>query len=125
MVRRKEGSGMTLPLNRDTLAAAYDYLVTTPPFSRWNMPESEEIRFVVDRHPGRCGGYRRENGRHVILISSRCVGFSDTLIRCMAHEMVHLHQGDVKMETGAEHNRAFWKLAERVCKVHGFDERLF
>jgi hypothetical protein len=44
----------------------------------------------------------------------------------MAHEMVHLHQRDVCMETpGAQHNAAFNKLAAKVCRLHGFDPKLF
>ena len=117
---------MTLPLNRDMLAAAYDYLVQTPPFNRWNMPDSEDVTFRVIRDPHVRGWYLLgHDGKHTIAISSKCIGRTESLMETLAHEMIHLHQGDVRMETGAEHNRAFWKLAECVCKVHGFDERLF
>lgn len=117
---------MTLPLTRETLAAAYDYLCTTPPFNKWNLPESADIEFKIIRSIHFRGWYSTNaNGRHVIAISSRCIGRTTSLLETMAHEMVHLHQGDVRMETKGIHNRAFWILAERVCRYHGFDPRLF
>lgn len=118
---------MTLPLTPDTLRAAYDYICTTPPFSRWNMPEGEEIVFRVVRDPGLRGWYNRDGrGRHVIAISSRCIGHTNNLIATVAHEALHLHQRDTRMETPcAQHNAAFNKLAERVCRYHGWDPRLF
>jgi hypothetical protein len=44
----------------------------------------------------------------------------------MAHEIIHLHQALVGMESPcAEHNAAFNKLAAQVCKTHGFDPKSF
>jgi hypothetical protein len=92
----------------------------------WNLPDGEDVIFRVERHPHRYGGYRRENGKHVILISARCIGYTDSLMRTMGHEMVHLHQGDVKMETpGSDHNAAFRKLGLRVSRIHGWDPKVF
>lgn len=118
---------MTLPLSRDVLASAYDYLCTTQPFCEWNLPDSEDVRFRVVKSPLLRGWYcLGEDGSHTIAISSRCIGQTDSLMRTMAHEIVHLHQGEVKIDSpGSEHNRAFWKLAEQVCHFHGFDYRLF
>jgi len=118
---------MTLPITRETIAAAYDFLCTTPPFRGWNLPDSEDVSFRVIRDPHVRGWYMLgHDGKHTIAISSKCIGRTESLMETLAHEVVHLHQGEVNMETpGAEHNRAFYKLAERVCRVHGFDERLF
>ena len=118
---------MTLPLNKETLAAAYDYLCTTPPFNKWNLPESDDVVFCVGSHPGLRGWYKIDDkGRHVITISRRCIGNSTSLISTMAHEIVHLYQRDTRIETpGAEHNAAFKKLAKQVCCYHGFDPLLF
>jgi hypothetical protein len=118
---------MTLPLSRDVLAAAYDYLCTTQPFSEWNLPDSEDVKFRVIKSPDVRGWYLLgQDGSHTIAISSRCIGRTQSLIETVAHEMVHLHQGDVKMDTpNAQHNRAFWKLADIVCEAHGFDPKLF
>lgn len=116
---------MTLALTPETLAGAYDYLCATEPFKGWNLPASEDVAFSVVRSPSLRGWYKCVSGKHVIAISSRCIGFSDNLIRTMAHEMVHLHQRDSRMETNGEHNAAFLKLAARICSIHGFDPKLF
>lgn len=116
---------MTLPLTPDTLKAAYDYLATTPPFSKWNMPDSDDVRFRVTRHKDRFGHYCRVGGKHEIVVSTHLVGRTDGLMQTMAHEMVHLHQAEACMETPAQHNAAFRRLASAVCRFHGFDEKVF
>lgn len=118
-----------LPLTPETLAAAYDYLKSTPPFSKWNLPESDEVLFKVTRVRGWFGRYRWNGKKHTIEVSSASIGQTQTLLRYMAHEMVHLHLEDIGMEsrTGGPntHNAAFRVLAAHVCKVHGFDPKAF
>lgn len=117
---------MPLPLSPDILRAAYDYLCATPPYRSWNLPDGEEVVFRVAKSTSHQGWYGREGGKHVICVSSAKIGRTISLIEVMAHEMVHLYQGDSRMETpGAEHNAAFRKLAARVCHAHGFDPKLF
>jgi len=115
-----------LPLNTERLALAYDFLCECPPFDNWNMPHSEDVIFRLNRATDTRGWYNTINGKHVISISTRCVGWTKTLFEVMAHEMSHLHQAAVGMETPhAEHNKAWHKLADEICKVHGFDRLLF
>ena len=117
---------MTLPLNIAMLRGAYDYLASSAPFSKWNMPDGDDVTFRVIRAPSCLGQYYRDKkNRHVIAISSRVVGHTFTLLTTMAHEMVHLYQAQSGMENAAQHNRAFLKLALRVCKLHGFDPKAF
>ena len=117
---------MSLPLTRDILRAAYAYLAETPPFNRWNMPDAEDIEFRVSRSNDTCGTYEKVKGKHVIGASSALIGWTNSLMALVAHEMVHLHQNHSGMESPhAEHNAAFHKLAKRVCDVHGFDPKLF
>lgn len=117
---------MTLRITPDMLAGVYGFLQTTPPFYKWNLPDPDDVVFKV------CGSYKIrgyylwDNGRHIIGISRQFVGYAPSLIETMAHEMIHLHQRDSKMETpNTQHNAAYRKLAERVCRVHGFDPTLF
>lgn len=114
-----------LPLTPDVLRAAYDYLSETPPFRRWNMPDSEEVRFLVVRDPALRGWYRYQNGRHTIAISRRCIGHTANLIATMAHEMIHLHEQNARACGRGEHGAAFRRWAAQVCKAHGFDPLLF
>ena len=117
---------MTLPLTPEVLGAAYDFLRTTEPFRRWNLPESEDVQFRVVRDFATRGFYRRDQkDRPSISISSNCNGHTDSLIGTMAHEMVHLHEDVNCLETKGEHSRAWHKYADRVCAVHGFDRKMF
>lgn len=113
-------------LTSEVLEACYEFLKVTGPFRDWNLPDGEDVKFVVDRHHSTAGWYLCDGGKHTIGISSKCVGHTVTLIQVMAHEMIHLFQRDSSMETkGAEHNAAFKKLAHKVCAVHGFDPKMF
>lgn len=117
---------MSLPLTRDNLRAAYNYLAETAPYCRWNMPDGEDVEFRVVRSLDLRGWYQFRDGRHFIGISSGCIGRTASLMEVMAHEMLHMHQRLSGMESPhAQHNAAFNKLAARVCDVHGFDPKLF
>lgn len=126
---RKALWNMTLPLTPDMIAAAYDYLRTTPPFSRWNLPDSEDVRFSVGKFRSDYASYRWDGKQHTITMSANAIGYSPTLLRYLSHEMVHLHLEETGMESrqGGEdtHNAAFRKFAAQVCKHHGFDPKAF
>lgn len=117
---------MTLHFTADTLRAAYNFLNETPPFNKWNLPDGEDVEFVVIRSKTDAGWHKIENGRNVIAASSVCIGRTESLVELMAHEMVHAHQRSMGTETsGVTHNRAFELLAAQVCRHHGFDPKLF
>lgn len=119
---------MTLPLTPDSLAAAYEYLRTTPPFRRWKLPPADEVEFHVTRHRVHYGDHdligRGQNRRHCIRASTS-EGMATTtnrLLMTIAHEMIHAYQDGVT-RTGSwktTHNREFHRLAARVCKIHGW-----
>lgn len=123
--RPTRGASVSLPLTRETLAAAYDYLKTTPPFSHWNLPDSEDIKFKVTKHTDRYGHHCQLNAKHEVAISTRYVGRTQSLMESMAHEMIHIHQEESRSATSSEHNAAFHKYAAVVCKYHGFDPKTF
>lgn len=119
---------MTLPLTKETLAAAYDFLVTTPPFNTWNLPPSEDVGFKVTRSRRWFARYRWDGTRHTIEVSSNAVAYSDTLLAKMGHEMVHLHLEELGMDgRGSEdtHSGAFRSLAAEACSFHGWDPKAF
>lgn len=116
---------MTLPLTVETLRAAYDYLNTTPPFNRWNLPDGEDVRFRVVGDPLVQGRYRWDGRQHVIDISRRLIGRTMSLMDVMAHEMLHLHEENAGACGSGEHSAAFRKWSTQVCKWHGFDPLLF
>jgi len=116
---------VTLPLTPDTLRAAYDFLNSTPPFNRWNLPDGEDVIFKVVRDRTYQGWYRKIGKRHAIGISRHFIGQTDPLIRVMGHEMVHLHEEHARALGRGEHSAAFRKWADQVCRIHGFDPKLF
>lgn len=119
---------MTLPLSKEMLEAAYEFIISTPPFVRWNLPDAQDVIFRVTRDPGRRGHYRRDRyGRKEIAISSAAIGHTHSLMEVMAHEVLHLHEDQLGIlyKTKAEHSGFFRKQAERICKYHGFDPKLF
>ena len=94
-----------------------------PPFHRWKLPPSEEIEFAVTKAKDRIGSYIWNGKVHRITISAEFVGHYDTLVRTMAHEMIHLSQESSGDSNGAQHNADFRRRAALVAKYHGFDPK--
>jgi predicted SprT family Zn-dependent metalloprotease len=116
---------MALLLNAEMLAHAYDYLCCQPPFNKWNLPPSEDVRFSVIKKRDRYAHYQMKCGVHHIVFSSRYVGRHEVLIATMAHELIHLHMESLCMDTRNPHGAAFHKFADRICKIHEFDRLVF
>lgn len=113
-----------MTLTPEGCAALYDALRAHPPFSRWALPESDEIEFHVTRDK-RCFGMYHYGDDHAITVSEAVVGHWSTLSETMAHEMIHLFQSINNSQTKAEHNTEFRKLAAEVCREFGFDLKAF
>lgn len=115
---------MSLPLTSHRLAAAYDYLRTWPAFSRCGLPDAEEVEFRIIQNPRVYGHYTQTN-HHSIHVSAATNGLSDTILRTVAHEMVHQVlriKGDPKFW---QHGAAFKALGKRVCVFAGWDIKAF
>lgn len=111
-----------IPLTPDRLAASYDFLRAFSHFK--SLPPAEEVEFHVFRHPGKFGDFTF-TGKGVIRVSDKTNGSIDTLMRTMAHEMVHFSLF-AKSERGWElHGNAFKRKARSVCKTFGWDEKAF
>jgi hypothetical protein len=120
---------MTLPLTTEMMAAGYDFLATTPPFSGWNLPDAEDVVFKLSRGEREFGFYRWDGERHTITASVKAIGYTVTLMRFLSHEMIHLYLEKMGWESVGggpnTHNAAFRKFASQVCKYHGFDPKAF
>ena len=123
---------MTLPLTPHALAAAYEYLRTTPPFKGWKLPEADAIVFKVARDSPCHGFHQRhtkylsQGSEHCIGVSETSVGHTDTLFRVLGHEMIHMWQSITRAQTaGTVHNAEFRRIARLVCKTHGWDAKHF
>lgn len=116
-------------LTVELMEGAYEFIRSGPPFNTLaGMPETEEIEFHVLATPqkhGDCGIH--PDGRIFIRISTALVGSTSSLLSVMAHEMIHAYQW-LKPETKAgrsNHDSYFNKQADKVCKFHHFDRKLF
>lgn len=116
---------MSLTLNPEMLAHAYEYLCCTPPFNKWNLPASEDVRFSIIRKKDRYAHYQLVAGVHNIAVSSRWVGRHELLLATLAHELIHLHMEQACVEERNVHGPVFQKYADRVCKLHEFDRLIF
>lgn len=116
---------MPLPLNPEMLAHLYDYLAACPPFSKWNMPPSEDVKFSVIRKKDRMAHYFFHRETHNIGVSSTFVGSHSTLLSSMAHEMLHLHMRQTCWNAVNPHDKAFQRYADRICRIHDFDRLIF
>jgi len=115
---------MTLPLTPAILEAAYEFLRATPPFVRWRLPHADEVELRVCRTRQWMGLFDSgSDDRSRISVSSARIGHTDTLLRSVAHEMIHLYQFERGTATASEHNAEFFRLAAQIARHHGFDPK--
>ena len=108
------------------MAAAYDLLGQTQPFDEWNLPPSEEIRFVVGRTNTLRGHFiERVKGKYEIMLSRGSLSHTNSILMTMAHEMIHLFEATVGVASKGQHGAHFHAWARRISRIHGWDPKLF
>jgi len=103
------------------LGSIYFMLCELRPFKNWAMPDWADVYFVVSSDPDVMGTYiyDDEKERHVITISRIKNGHLDTVIKTMAHEMIHMKRW--KTSGWDKHDAVFRKYATQVAIELGFD----
>lgn len=114
---------MPLHITPEMVETSYELLRLTPPFKGWKLPHADEVLFSILKTKDRHGDYTFDAGKHHIRISYRRHKTLHALTMTLAHEMVHMR--DQITGTHAEHGATFNKLADTVCKYHGFDRGQF
>jgi hypothetical protein len=118
-----------LHLTPEALENAYEYLRSTLPFRRMNLPHADEMMFRVmgarDRFGHFKGRIKDNSDLNEIALSQAKVRSTAMLMETMAHEMIHLHQHEKGSCTRGVHNAHFRRTAARVCRIHGFDPDTF
>lgn len=111
-------------LTPENVRAAYKLLCVCEPFSKWNMPDADDVKFRVGKTRA-CYGWHvsQRDGPHTIMVSSGCVSHVSTLVEVMAHEMVHLYQAHHGLADRRSHGPAFKKLVARVARELGIDPK--
>jgi hypothetical protein len=109
------------------LEAGYELLLTTLPFRRWKMPAVDEIHFyakTIDKPGthGTQGQYWFDGKSHHLQVNPARHFTLASMLMTLAHEMVHLRVGE--LDRGA-HGAEFHRLADQVCRHHGFDRGQF
>lgn len=105
------------------LEAAYEFLrVGTPIFRKF--PHGDSVEFHVTKHSGIDGLYSTwTDGSISISVSCKNVKCPKDVLIVTAHEMLHLLQ-DLN-GFSLTHNAEFKKMAQRVCKLYGWDIKEF
>ena len=100
----------------------YSAIYCCHPFTKWNMPLPEEIKWVVDNDETIMGSYLYDDGEkweHTITISSAKCGHLYTVIRVLCHECIHMSRH--KTHRWTHHDKEFRRRAAVISKEMGFD----
>ena len=103
------------------LASIYLMLRTFKPFCGWHLPEISSIEFKVTNEIDVMGTYIfcDLTDKHQITISRARNGHLSTVIRTLAHEMIHLKRANTSKWD--KHDAVFRKLAAQISNELGFD----
>lgn len=110
-------------LSPQILSGLYAVLRGCQPFSRWGLPQADEIRFVVNRNRNFLGYYSVTRGKHQIEVSGVLCTQLQTALVTVAHEMCHLR--DRVRGRAKGHGASFKRSAKTVCRLHGWDVGAF
>lgn len=109
---------------------AYELLRMTPPFNRWKLPHADDLAFEVTGHEDRFGSFHFDvdnPGKERLTVSAVHVKSLDLLQRTLAHEMCHIREWRLSPAKAqrANHGKLYNRLADQVCKRHGFERGTF
>ena len=114
-----------LHLTPQILEQIYELLRVTPPFKRWKLPEPDTLEFRTIKLPDDNHGemWKRANGSLCLTVNPLRHKTLASATMTLAHEMVHLRLEAFKSRE--DHGPRFHKLADQVCRAHGFDRGQF
>jgi len=110
-----------MKLTASKLQAIYVMLTNLRPFDAWKLPHTNEILFQVTNELDAMGTYVFDDlqEKHVLTISKAKNAHLETVIRTMAHEMIHMKRG--KTKRWDKHDQVFRNHARRIALELGFD----
>ena len=113
-----------MKLTPTILRNIYAMLYCCEPFSKWKLPLPEEVKFIVDYDPETMGTYCYDEGNeheHTITISASRCGFLETVIKTIAHEMIHASRSGTVSDAWLKHDASFRRKAHQIGVSCGFD----
>lgn len=110
-----------MKLTSGKLEAIYLMLLKLKPFDAWKMPPTDEIIFQVTNETDAMGTYVYDDlqEKHVLTISKAKNAHLETVIKTMAHEMIHMKRGKTKYWD--KHDQVFRNHAHKIAIELGFD----
>ena len=116
---------MSLPLTPARIAAVYDCLREFPPFAGWRMPRTADVEFGVTQHHDQHADADVVQDWKRVRVSENRNGHFSTIAASVAHEMVHLALHAAGLPNWETHGDEFHRRAQRVCRLFGWDEKVF
>ena len=113
-----------ISVTAESIRGVYVMLSKMMPFKRWAVAPVEQVLFVATNSKEVYGEYTPDDDDfHIIRISGAKHGHLDTMIKTVAHEMIHMVLYRRRNKEWAEHDATFSAMAEQVCKYLGYDPR--
>jgi hypothetical protein len=114
-------------ITENNIANLYSALIEFPVFDEYKLPPASKVDFVVVHDDTICGQYEPpEAGEpHVITISTAKCGHLDTVLKTLAHEIIHMicYLESPKTDKYTSHKGLFLKLQKRVANSLGYDPK--
>jgi hypothetical protein len=111
-------------LTPESLAAMYELVRVLPPFSKWNLPDAEDVEFHVSGFRNRNGDYSADP--HTIRLSIHSTDHIGKALEVMAHEMLHMAQHLKGSETANTiHNADFRRTWGKIARMYGWDAKAY
>jgi hypothetical protein len=102
-----------------SLEAMYLMLNQMKPFKYWNLPNTACINFVVTDEEDAYGSYIFDDEIHIITISKAKCSHFETILKTLAHEMIHMKRHRTK--AWDQHDAVFRRYAKAIADEFGFD----
>ena len=102
-----------------TLESMYLMLCQMKPFKYWNLPNTACINFVVTDEEDSYGTYVFDDDIHVITISKAKCSHFETILKTLAHEIIHMKR--FRSKVWDQHDATFRRFAKQVADEFGWD----
>jgi len=103
----------------NTLESMYLMLCQMKPFKFWDLPNTAEINFIVNDEEDAYGSYVFDDDVHIITISRAKCSHFETILKTLAHEMIHMKR--YRTKSWDQHDAVFRRYAKSIADEFGFD----
>ena len=110
---------MTIPVTPETVRATYEHLLAFPPFCNWKMHPAKKLTFLIVPYTGEYAQFDTE--KMELRVSAAAMSKHHTLLKKVAHEMIHVYEHASGRWTTTHDTAFFFKCRDRVCKHFDFD----